>query len=75
MQSAERHLAEHDYRTAQIELRNAIRLAPDSGSGHRLLGIALLSGGDPVAAEGVLRKALSLAQRPDDARRLLWRSR
>jgi len=66
IQAAELHLAEHDYRTAQIELRNAIRLAPDSGAGHRLLGIALLGGGDPVAAEGVLRKALTLAQRPDD---------
>ncbi|MEO8523916.1 MAG: XrtA/PEP-CTERM system TPR-repeat protein PrsT [Caldimonas sp.] len=66
IQSAERHLAERDFRTAQIELRNAIRLAPESGSGHRLLGIALLGGGDPVAAEVVLRKALSLTQRPDD---------
>jgi putative PEP-CTERM system TPR-repeat lipoprotein len=66
IRAAERHIAEHDYRTAQIELRNAIQLAPNSGAGHRLLGTALLSGGDPVAAEGALRKALSLAERPDD---------
>ncbi len=63
--AAERHIAEHDYRTAQIELRNAIQLAPNSGVGYRLLGTALLRGGDPVAAERALRKALSLAERSD----------
>lgn len=66
IRAAERHIAEHDYRTAQIELRNAIRLVPASGAGYRLLGTALLGGGDPAAAEGALRKALSLAERPDD---------
>ena len=66
IRAAERHIAEHDYRTAQIELRNATQLAPASGAAHRLLGTALLNGGDPVAAEGALRKALSLAERPDD---------
>jgi len=65
IRAAERHLAEHEYRTAQIELRNAIQLAPNSGAGHRLLGTALLRGGDPVAAEGALRKALTLSEGTD----------
>jgi len=41
--------------------------APASGAGYRLLGTALLATGDPVAAEGALRKALALGDRPDDA--------
>jgi len=64
--SAERHIAAHEYRTAQIELRNAIQLAPSSGPAHRLLGTALLATRDPVAADGALRKALALGELPDD---------
>jgi Tfp pilus assembly protein PilF len=65
IRAAEQHIAGHEYRTAQIELRNAIRLAPNSGVGHRLLG-TLLAGRDPVAAEAALRRALDLGERPDD---------
>ena len=66
IQAARSHITEHDYRTAQIELKNAIRLAPNSGVGYRLLGTTFLETGDPVAAEAALRKALVLAERPDD---------
>ena len=65
--AAEQHIAKHEYRTAQIKLKNAIQLDPSSGAGHRLLGTALLRGGDPVAAETALRKALDLGERADDA--------
>jgi putative PEP-CTERM system TPR-repeat lipoprotein len=64
--AAERHLAQRDYRAAQIELKNAIQLAPNSGVSYRLLGTALLRGGDPTAAETALRRALTLGERPDD---------
>jgi putative PEP-CTERM system TPR-repeat lipoprotein len=64
--AAERHLADNDHRTAQIELRNAIQLAPNNGAGHRLLGAALMRGGDPARAESALRKALTLSERTDD---------
>ena len=66
IRAAERHISAHDYRTAQIELRNAIQLAPKSGVGHRLLGMEFLRAGDSAAAERSLRKALALGERPDD---------
>jgi tetratricopeptide (TPR) repeat protein len=64
--AAERHLAQRDYRAAQIELKNALQLAPNSGASYRLLGTTLLRGGDPTAAETALRRALALGERPDD---------
>jgi putative PEP-CTERM system TPR-repeat lipoprotein len=66
IKAAQRHIAGHDYRSALIELRNAVALAPGNGTAYRLLGSTFLVGGDPRAAEGALRQALSLAQRPDD---------
>ena len=66
IRSAQHHIAERDYRTAQIELKNAIETAPANGAAYRWLGSALLSAGDPQGAEAALRKALSLAQSPDD---------
>jgi cellulose synthase operon protein C len=64
--AAQRHMARNDFRAAQIELRNAVQLAPDNGAAHRLLGAILLRTGDPFAAERAFRKALSLAQKTDD---------
>ena len=64
--AAQRHIAARDDRSAQIELRNAIRLAPKSGTAFRLLGETLLRTDDPVTAESALRKALSLSERPED---------
>src|SRR5262245_31427943 len=60
--AAQRHLASHDYASAQIELRNAIKAAPGNGLAHELLGTTLLRMGDPVSAEPELRKALTLAR-------------
>lgn len=56
--SAERRLAAHDDRAAQIELRNAIRQRPADGKALSLLGESLLRTGDPRGAEAVLRQAL-----------------
>jgi cellulose synthase operon protein C len=64
--AAQRYMAQDNFRAAQIELRNAVQLAPDNGAAHRLLGTTLLRTGDPVAAERALRKALSLAEKADD---------
>lgn len=62
IRSAERHVAEREYRTALIELRNAIQMAPDNSSAQRLLGVVLLAEGDPTAAEKALRDALAMGE-------------
>lgn len=64
--AAQRHVAEDNHRAAQIELRNAIQLAPTNGPAHRLLGATLLRTDEPVAAEIVLRKSLTLSEKADD---------
>jgi cellulose synthase operon protein C len=66
IEAAQRHVAAHDYRSAQIELKNAIALAPASGAAYRLLGLMYLGAGEPQAAEAALRKALSLSEPPDE---------
>ncbi len=66
MTAAERHLAENNPRAAQIELRNAVQLAPNSGPAHRLLGAALMRTGETAAAEGALRKALALGEKAEE---------
>jgi putative PEP-CTERM system TPR-repeat lipoprotein len=71
IESARQHVARNDLRTAQIELRNAIQKAPESGPAYRLLGTVLVRLGDPASAESALRKALDLGQRPDDVLPLL----
>ena len=58
--SAQSHIEQKDFRTAVIELKNALQTAPASAEGRFLLGRALLEGGDPVAAEVELRKAADL---------------
>lgn len=62
VRSAERHVSEREYRTALIELRNAIQLAPDNGKAQRLLGMVFLVEGDPVAADKALRNALAVGE-------------
>ncbi|HET7528028.1 MAG TPA: tetratricopeptide repeat protein, partial [Burkholderiaceae bacterium] len=64
--TAERYLAEGNPRAAEIELRNAIQQAPGNGKAHRLLGTTLARFGDPVTAEAVLRKSLTLSEKSDD---------
>lgn len=64
--AAQRHLAENNHAAAQIELRNAIQAAPTNGTAHRLLAGVLLRQGDPVGAEALLRKALTLGEKAED---------
>lgn len=60
--SAERRLAAHDDRAAQIELRNAIREMPANGKALRLFGQSLLRNADPRGAEAALRQALDAGE-------------
>lgn len=64
--AAQRHLAENNLSAAQIEFRNVIQTVPNHGMAHRLLGETLLRQGNPAAAEALLRKSLTLGERPDD---------
>jgi len=63
--AAQRHIAENDLGAAQIELRNAIQAAPNHAQAHRLLATVYLRRGEPEAAEVMLRKALTLGEKPD----------
>ncbi len=58
--SAKNHLAQNDFRTASIELKNALQAQPDKAETRFLLAKALLEMGDPVAAEVELKKAKDL---------------
>lgn len=51
MSSARAALRKGDLRSAQIELRNAVRSDPQNGAAHYWLGRVSLELGDPVAAE------------------------
>lgn len=58
-------MAKNDYRSAIIELKNALQKDPDSGDARLLLASSLLEVGDPVGAEVEVRKAIALHV-PDD---------
>jgi len=66
LQAAEQLLAKGDARGAEIELRNAVQLAPNSGPAYRLRGLARLKLRQAGAAEQDLRKALERGA-PTDA--------
>lgn len=63
--AAQNHIAARDYRGAQIELRNALVLAPASGTAYRLLGVTFLGAGNLQGAEAASRQALVLGESPD----------
>src|SRR5690242_5225998 len=63
--SAKAYVAKNDYRSAIIELKNALQKDPDSGEARLLLARSLLETGDPVGAEVEVRKAIALHV-PDD---------
>ena len=63
--SAKDYLAKNDTKAAVIQIKNALQKNPDSPEARYLLGKALLEGGDVVAAEVELRKALVL-KHPQD---------
>ncbi len=66
LKDAQAQIGEHDYKAAQITLRNVIRLDAKSGAAHRWLGLAFLYAGEFQAAEAALRRALELADARDD---------
>jgi len=72
--SARSYMAKSDYPAAIIELKNALKGAPDNAEARFLLAKALLESGDVVAAETEARKALDLKYPPDDAYPVLARS-
>src|SRR5688572_15375181 len=53
-------ISKHDYKAAVISAKSALQTLPNSGEIRRLLGVALLESGDPVAAALELRKAREL---------------
>jgi Tfp pilus assembly protein PilF len=63
--SSRSFMAKNDYRSAIIELKNALQRDPDSGDARLLLASSLLEVGDPVGAEVEVRKAIALHV-PDD---------
>jgi len=60
IQSAKKHLAQDENRSAVIELKSMLQDHPDSPEGRFLLGKALLASGDAVGAIVELRKASDL---------------
>jgi putative PEP-CTERM system TPR-repeat lipoprotein len=65
LRSAEAHIAAHNLRGAEVELLNAVKLAPDNANAHRLRGENRLAMGHPNAAEADLRRALQLEAPPE----------
>jgi putative PEP-CTERM system TPR-repeat lipoprotein len=65
LSSAKDYMAKSDYKAATIQIKNVLQKQPDSGEARRLLGLALLAGGDASAAEIELSKARDLKQPPD----------
>lgn len=55
--SGKEYLAKHEYAAAIIELKNALKKAPNNPDARYLLGVALERSGDSVSAEIELRKA------------------
>ncbi len=70
---ANKFLAAGDLRSAQIQLRNAIRDNPKDAAAHYELASIVLQLGDPPAAEKEGRKALELGYDPGAAINLLAR--
>ncbi len=63
--SARDYMTKNDYKSAVIQVKNALQANPDLGEARYILGVALLKEGDPVGAETELRKARALSY-PDD---------
>ena len=63
--SAKSYLAKNEIRSAAIQLRNTLQIAPENGEARFLYGSTLLDAGDPVSAEKELRRALEYGYAPD----------
>ena len=58
--SAQGHMDRQDYKSAIIELKNALKAKPDYAEARYLLGVSLFKVNDLVSAEKELRKAQEL---------------
>src|SRR5687767_12346208 len=65
VERARQHIAERDYRTAMIDLRNAVQSEPDHAEARRLLAEVLLQSGDVAGAEQELQRAIDKGAPPD----------
>jgi len=74
MESAKTFATKGDYKSAIIQLKNAIQGAPDNAEVRFLLAKALLETQDAVGAETEARKAIDLKYDPDVAYPLLARA-
>lgn len=57
---AAEHLRKGDNEKAQIQLKKALELNPDSAEAHNMMGVLLERDGDPKGADKEFRKALRL---------------
>ena len=72
--SAKSYIAKSDYKSAIIELKNALLASPNSAEARFLTATSLLAIGDAVGAETEARKAIELKYPPDEAYPLLARA-
>jgi cellulose synthase operon protein C len=72
--SARSYIGKADYKSAIIEVKNALQTEPDNGDARVLLATALLESGDAAGAETEVRKAMALRMPADRTHPLLARS-
>ena len=71
---ANQKMSQQRYRSAVIDLRNALRANPDNREARIALANALVEMDDSAAAEKEIARAIKLGARPDDYSRALARS-
>ena len=72
--SAKSYMAKADYKSATIEIKNALQKDPDNKEARLLLAKALFETGNPSAAETEIRKAIALSASADETYPLLARA-
>jgi putative PEP-CTERM system TPR-repeat lipoprotein len=72
--SGKEYMAKRDYAAAVIQLKNAVRTAPQEGEARYLLGSGLHELSDFSAAEIELRKAAAIGYAPESVRPALVRA-
>ena len=60
VEATQTYLTKNDFKAAVISAKSALQATPDNAELRRLLGLALLEGGDPIAAALELGKAREL---------------